>query len=147
MPPGTTIKKFVDALKTRKTVINSALDQLFTESRRHEAYLAELSNPDALNSPVPDWAKAELRKVGLGDVEFAHMNRWPDTHKEAMRKAIVTAIQTNRHVRFFWELHAGPDNVTDVQDQGTGDITVTFRSPLSKVKVSMATFGEITVDV
>lgn len=147
MPPGTTIKKFVEALQTKKTIINSRLDELCTDSRRHEACLANLNKPGALNRPLAGWAKEELRTVGLGEVEFAHIDRWPDEHKEEVRKALVTAVETSRNVRFFWELYGGADNVTDVRDGGTGDITVTFRSPQSRIRVSRTTFGDLKVEV
>lgn len=151
MPETSTIRKFIAAVQTGRTNTTKALEMLFTNPGRHRTHtnFGDLSVAGALNKPLAAWAKAVLRALGLSDPELAHIEDWPDTEKEEVRKALVVAIQADRNVRFLWELHdvAGSDNrVTNVD--GPGDITVTFRSPRANVRLtSTVNLGEIIVDV
>ncbi len=140
MPEESTIKKFVNAIQTGRTHTTKALDSV-----DFHPHLGALGTPNVVDT-LPDWARAALQPT-LSDAELDHIDSWPNDQKELVRRAVVTATQANRKVQFFWELHSGPNEATDIRDDGKGEITVTFRSPRSKVRVSTATFGDISVDV
>ncbi len=106
-----------------------------------------------MNDPLHTWIKNELKARGVTQPrEFTHIDKWPKTHKERLRKAMIHAIDNNVKMRFFWELYGGSNELTKIVPDPlptTGTITVTFVSPQSRVRVSTApaTFGEIMVDV
>ncbi|OGO53270.1 MAG: hypothetical protein A2148_09080 [Chloroflexi bacterium RBG_16_68_14] len=148
MPEGSTIKKFVEALKSGRTNTTKALDTIFADASKRAAHSKDLGAPGAFNRPLAGWARTELRSAGLSEQELTHIDDWPDDQKEDVRQALVTAINGKRAIHLSWELHSGPAEATDIQGlAGTGDVTVTFRSPRSKMKVSLATFGDISVEV
>lgn len=141
MPEESTIKKFVKAIQTGRTHTTKALDSV-----DFNPHLGALGTPNVVDT-LPDWARAGLQPP-LSDAELDHIDSWPKDQKELVRQAVVTATQAKRKVQFFWELHSGTNEATDIQGLGgTGTVTIIFRSPRSKVKVSMATFGDISVDV
>ncbi len=142
MPDMSTIKTFVKALKTGMTKTTKALDKC-----DYASHLDELRKPHALDKPLPGWARGALQPP-LSDAELDHIDDWPDGQKDLVREAIVTAAENKRKLQFFWELHSGTDEETDIQGlAGAGTTTIRFRSPRSKLRVSMATFGDISVNV
>ncbi len=148
MPQTSTVKEFVTALRTRESKTTKALTKYFTGPGRHRDRLPAFSRRGALNI-LPSWARRDLRALGLENKELSHINQWPNGQKEEVRKALVTAIENNRNVRFFWELHGGRTEETEVTDSGKGAITIVFRSPQRNTRVSTAssTFSQIMVDV
>ena len=148
MPPRSTVKEFVTALQTRESKTTKALTKYFTRSGRHSGRLPELRRRGALNV-LPTWARKDLKKLGLENRHLAHINQWPRAHKEELRRALVLAIENNRNVHFFWELHGGRREETEIIAPKTGTIGVISRSPQRNVRVSTAppTFGHIMTDV
>ena len=152
MPDKTTVKEFVTALQTRKTHITRALDDLFKNpaALRGSALHKNLgSRVGALDGPLPGWARRELLTRKVSRAEINHVNRWPNGHKRRVRRALVDAIRTGRRVQFFWELHRGQTEGTEITTAGKGVITIVFRSPQRNTRVSTAaaTFGGIIVGV
>lgn len=142
MPPYCSMRVFIDALNTGRTNVTRALDTLAaTQGLAAHADFAALSSEGALSSApgagssaLPAWARSHLR--GLSASELRHIDAWPDAHKELVRQALVAGIQ-GRKVRFAWELHSGDADETQVEGlEGAGDVTVTFRSPRGRVRMS-----------
>ncbi|MCH8994639.1 MAG: hypothetical protein IH959_06675 [Chloroflexi bacterium] len=148
MPQTSTVKEFVTALQTRESKTTKALTMYFTKSGRHSGRLPELRRRGALNA-LPRWARNDLKKLGLENRHLIHINQWPGTQKEKLREALVLAIESNRSIHFFWELHGGRREETEINVPKTGTISVVFRSPQGNVRVSTApaTFGHIMTDV
>ena len=148
MPDATSIKKFAKSLKTGKTDVTKALDQLMGERDSIPAIIAALRSAPTL-SPLPDWARQALKDRGVNDKELDHIDNWPDAQKkQRIQQKLIDAIDNNRPVHFFWELHGRDDEDTVMDDpDDDGNITVTFRSPRRKVNVWPANVGSISVDV
>lgn len=148
MPEDSTIKEFVTALQTRESKTTRALTKFFTRSGRHSNRFPGLRQQGRLNvlSPI---ARRELRAMGLQNRHITHINQWPKAQKEQVRNALLTAVNSNRNIRFFWELYGGSKEETEITDTGSGPIRIVFRSPQTNVRVSSAaaTFGEVKVDV
>ncbi len=139
MPPFSTVRTFVTALQSGQTNITRALDRLLTNPGRHRTNpnFASFRNRQAANAPLPPWLRGLLRGEGVSDPEVEHIDAWPDDQKEPVRDKTVEAILGDRRMRFFWELYDGPAPDTLIEDPDpTGGITVRFRSPRSRVRLS-----------
>jgi hypothetical protein len=73
---------------------------------------------------------------GLTNAEMDHMEHWPDAQKEIVRAAMVMAITNSRPVKFEWVLQRGGQSENEIDLPAAGPITVIFRSPRAKVKVT-----------
>ena len=156
MPEHSTIKAFVNAVKSRRTKPTKVLDALLSNPASYQGtpLLTSLQQPHALDN-LPQWAKNELGKPGQSDPELSlsnaeldHINSWPKDEKDKARDALVTAIVGARPIAFRWELYDGALSVTQVDGlQGTGLITVRFLSPRDNVRHTGLTFGEVFVDI
>lgn len=151
MALGMQIQQFINALRTGKGPVTSALDDLFGPQAVGQwkdpktalgSHLGELENPAFAVNPLPQWAVDELQgKSGLvgqalSDDEIQHINDWPPGQKERIRDAACRAIASNRAVQFLWELRDCEQIETKVQDSGSGDIIITFRAPRTSVLYS-----------
>ena len=150
MPVASSLQELIDALKTRKTNIARALDDLFGNANALNQ-LAGNPNKDALltdwilgrkgGDPLPDWAVNEL-KAGPGstglvahpltDDEILHIRNWPANHKNDLAKKLHQAIEGNAPLEFFWELYGKDKEDMDTSVAGQ----VIFRSPQQNVSVS-----------
>lgn len=158
MPEASPPPVFAEACQTKKSNITKALDALFLRPKTLRT-LALFTDPTKLNkSRVFDdslraWAKDELKPRGVGKLrEWNHINKWPKTQKERVRKALIHAINNDVKVEFFWELYGGATEMTTITPDPlptSGTIKITFISPQSRIRISTAkdTFGEIMVDV
>ena len=154
MPDASDIKKFAKALKTGKTDITNALDQLFgSNPGRHktdpkadvQTVVAWLRNAHALDSLIPE-ARSILGGLGVTEPELDHIDAWDHDQKDDVRARLVDAIDNGHAYHFFWELHRGTGEVTEVPPLGGGDIH--FRSPRSNMQVPTGwTFGQMNVKV
>jgi hypothetical protein len=152
MPPDTTLRTFIAAVRTRSTKTTKALDNLFADpgSHRGTPIEANLNPQNALDTGrgawgSGGWARGELLGRGLTAAEVDHLQDWPNPEKRKVRSALVAAIRDDRTVHFFWELHDGTNSETVIDPpnlQGTGPITVTFRSPWAKVSVKGVAAGQ-----
>lgn len=148
MPPYSTLKTFVTSLKTGRTNITESLDRLMTNPGRHltHAHFADLQVENAFNAPLPGWARTALRSSGMTEPEIDHIDVWPDVQKEAVRQKMVAAIESDRPIRFRWELYGGDAPVNEAgEDQETGATVIVFRSPGNGVKLSPLNIGLIRV--
>jgi hypothetical protein len=149
MPDMSSARTFIQAIQTRTTHTTRTLEQKFFASPTGPHPLTSLPNFDDLfdllttdgglssgvNDALPSKFKAVLNSWGLAAGEIHHLDRWPALQRELVRLALVESISSNRTIRFFWDLHNGPDEDTVVIIPGAGDLTVTFHSPKWKVRV------------
>ena len=158
MPPYTTIKTFMDALMTGRTNTTKALDALLQRNlQADQEDWARLQQPHSLDKPgsakipegiEPGWWKDYLREKVLPTLskgELDHIDAWPEEQKEQVRATIVAAKSDSRTVHFFWELHGGKKEDTQIDVPAHGDITITFRNPRDRLEVSGLTWGDIKV--
>ncbi len=142
MPEMSSVRTFVEALKTGMTKTTKALDQV-----DYAEYIDQLKVPGALNALQP-WAREALTAQGLSEGELGHINAWPNDQKELIRQAIVNAVDNARNLSFFWELYANAEEDTSIQGlDEEGDITITFLSPRRRVTTSGNLSGGINVGV
>jgi hypothetical protein len=166
MPNASEIRKFARSLKSGMTDITNALDKLFGEG-----------NPsDLLTSPDEDVRKAatqirdevgslatlspEMRRVLEGKVpggkvvgtkDLDHIDAWDENQKEDVRLRLRDSLMTDHLYHFFWELHRGTEELTEVPPlplPGTeGEIH--FRSPRGNVQepTPFFTLGDVKVTV
>jgi len=152
MPEQTPLRKFMKSLETKVTDTTKALESAWQAMPASEraALLASLSSAASL-TPLPGNLETLLRNHGLGDKEIAHINEWPNQPKQDA-VAWLIAVSANNNVAFRWELHGGGGEVAAADPSppvpGPGQVTITFRSPQTKVTLWPApTFGEVNVSV
>ncbi|MEX1255022.1 MAG: hypothetical protein WEE64_11855 [Dehalococcoidia bacterium] len=147
MPTHSSMRTFLQAVRTGKTDTTEALDIIFAtpgELADHPNF-EEFAQSGALDT-LPVWARRELRKVGLGSAEINHLDEWPNDQKEQVREALVQAIEEDQSVGFYWTVHDGADEETEISSgQDTVSIAFVFRSPERRVRAIGP--DNITVDV
>jgi hypothetical protein len=150
MPVASSIQELIDALRTRKTNITRALDDLFGSAQAlntltNHPHRADLSTPNVLGSNpgdlLPSWAIDELKGAPqssglvthpLSDGEIAHIQNWPPSHKSNLAAALNAAIENGQPLQFYWELYGGNSEAMDTSVPGQ----VIFRSPQKNVGAS-----------
>lgn len=149
MPPGTTIRKFIDALQSRETHFTQVADNLFQNpgnlpNSEAQAW-AEFQQPNALNTPLatnsPNIATF-LQRRGMTPKELAHIDKWDDGEKERLRSRLASAITNNEAIKFHWELYGAAKESAEITDH-----TIIFRSPQRGVRIGPAgASGEVEID-
>ena len=150
MPIASSIQELIDALRTRKTNITRALDDLFgsrqaLDALRNHPHKADLSAPNVFGrnpgDSLPSWAIDELKGApqasglvtrALSDDEIAHIQDWPPSQKNNLAAAFDAAITNRQPLQFYWELHDGNSEAMDTSVPGQ----VIFRSPQKNVGAS-----------
>ncbi len=117
--------------RTGITNTTQALDALYRA--KPAAVVAALSATSAFGG-LPDPYLTALRQRGLSAEEVKHIRDWPDSDKERVRGAVLTAINTNQTVRFAWKLYDGSKELTTIRTAGPDPITITFYSPWSNLR-------------
>jgi len=145
MPPPTTMRTFLEAIRSGRTNTTEALDMLFASPAAVRAHpnFTDLQAPGMLNMLQP-WARAELRRLGVGSEELAHIDDWPNNQKEIVRQKLVDAMNGNKPVEFSWKVYPGATEDTSI-DEGPAKVTITFFSPESKVRATGP--DSVSVDV
>ena len=150
MPELSTIRKFVDAVKTRETTVTKGLKALWN-ARGQEPALVQALATLTMTPLDPRLRQALIARGKLTNDEVNHLDKWPDPEKVKVRNALVTALGSSpvRDAQFYWEFYDGAASVTQVDNlAGPGDIIVTFRSPRANLRIdSTFNLGEIKVDV
>ena len=142
MPAGTSWATFNQARLSGVTKTTQALDALYTE--RDAPLVAALRTASPFGG-LPEPFRTALDSKGLSPLELDHILKWPDDQKERVREAVVTALDSNRAVRFVWKLHEAADERTTIRNTTPGVITITFYSPWSKVRPVAP--DDVTIDV
>jgi hypothetical protein len=152
MPVASSLSELRQALRTRETNITKALDDLFSsqanrqalrerseyDSFRQDAYILSSLQP---GDRLPAWARTVLTgnlvSRGLNDRELDHLDHWPPQQRENLRQTMVYALEHDEPLKFYWELHGGDDEDTDLSRHGQA----VFRSPQKNLQVSGITLG------
>lgn len=133
MPPMSSIRSFITALKTGQTPTTRALERIAAD--RTEPMRAALQRAGALNRPLSAVFRGALR-TDIDDLAITQcIDNWPDEHKERVRIALVDAVRDGRPVRFRWGLTAASDYETFIDDPGYGPVTFTARTPQAQLSV------------
>jgi hypothetical protein len=146
MPPMTSIKTFVAALRTGETRTTQALEKAVARRRgvRAEALIGLLRQQGACKTPLQDELRTALRAERLPERYIQNcIDGWPDTQKEQMRRAIVTAINGGHRVRFEWGITPAATYRTDIRRADNGTVTILALTPRSSLRASRD--GDIAV--
>ena len=146
MPAYSTLRTFVEAVRSGLTNITSCLETAVNDPQNRLDHAADMSSPAVASGPFPSWLRSILGSAGMSQAEIDHMERWPDSQKEIVRLEIVSAIQGNRPLRFGWELHGGDTPLSEVRHDANQDVRVVFRSPRKGVLLSGLNYGSIHVE-
>lgn len=172
MPDTTSIKKFINTLRTGKTDITRVLDELFanpnyvrTNSGCAPAFNALDSNANSLDPLHPDIeALIRDRLTDLPqdsptaiDGLIDHINNWydpGDADKTTLRDWLLEAIYDplNIPVHFFWRLDASLKNEKHIRIKNDplnhNNTSITFYTPEDRVTYEAVTIeGEAQVRV
>ena len=170
MPPATTIKEFIRAVRDRKSAIALQLDHCIKKANdptypHYEAgYRARINTLIAAWTPPDPFPKGLADELGLTQRDRDHIDHWQQYASTApgadpavpvlqgIRDAAFDATlppPASRDMEFFWEIEAGAGTASrnDVDKPAAGKITVTFLTPRQKVKKRGLTHGEIDVDI
>ncbi len=169
MPPATTIKEFIRAVRDRKSAIALQLDHCTKKANdptypHYEAgYRARINTLIAAWTPPDPFPKDLADELGLTQRDRNHIDHWQQDASPAPGDPAVPVLQeirdaafnatlpppANRDMEFFWEIEAGAgtDSRNDVDNPEAGTITVTFLTPRQKVKKRGPTLGEIDVAI
>lgn len=141
MPPMSSLRTFITALKTGDTRTTQALNKLVARKGAQTVQLrADLRKPGALAAPLQQTFRQALRGAGLTDTEVREcIDRWPDGQKEKVRKALVAAGRHGHRVRFTWGLTAAPACETTIDASPKGAVTITALSPRSRLRIYAGT--------
>jgi hypothetical protein len=146
MPPGTTLRTFIEAIQTGQTKTTRALDDFFRNPGGLDGHPGrkDFKNAGAFNA-LPGWATTALQPH-LSALELAHIDSWPNDQKDNVRAKLDQAIHYSRNaVHFFWQPHPGNSEEVEIIDPDQdGDITIIFKSPRNKIT---QTATQVTVDV
>jgi hypothetical protein len=136
MPAYSTLRTFIDSLRTGRTNITTTFDALLLDRaalREHPEWPTFRDTP-VLNGPMPQWLRNILSTAGIRDIEIIHIDQhWPAAQKELARQWIAAAIEEDVPLSFSWELHDGTDPVNEQREEGR---RIVFRSPRDGVRIS-----------
>lgn len=144
MPPMSSLRTFISALKTGETRTTKALEEVVGRRRGAEAeeVLAAIRRSGALNAPLQTPLRQALRGAPLPERFIDRcIDGWPDAQKEQARRAVVRAIDDGHRVRFRWGLTSGSGYETEITRAGNR-VIITALSPRSTLRISG---GEIYV--
>jgi hypothetical protein len=150
MPPYTTLRTFIDALKSGETNITRVLEDVAADRPLLEANAADLRTPGRFHPVFPDWARGALidrnRPRCLSLQELAHIEAWPPDEKEAVRVQLARSLDEPVRLVFRWEIHDGDEPRTELRRESGGEAQLVFRSPRAGVELtSRINMGDIRV--
>ena len=145
MPAYSTLRTFIDSLRTGETNITRSLESLLNNPVKRGDYGDRVRTLD-VTQPFPAWLREELLAAGMKMKEVNHVERWPNAGKELVRRELQAAIGANGTLRFTWELFDGDDPDTEVRQRQGADTRIVFKSPRKGVQLSHLNHGAIHVD-
>ena len=137
MPPMSSLRTFITALRTGETRTTKALNHVVARRSGATAadLIAALRKRGALKSPLQDPLRQALRNAPLPNRYIeACIDGWPDPHKEKIRLAILRAIRDRRRVRFVWGLTPERSFTTEISRKRTGTLTITTLTPRASLR-------------
>lgn len=145
MPPYSTLRTFVNALKSGETNITRSLEKLVNDGSRRQKYADWVDKPGALDGEFPAWLRTELVQAGMKQEEIEHIEAWPDSQKDVARAQVSAAVKDKRPVRFSWELWEGKHAESEVRRDADQEMRVVFKSPRDGVELGLVNFGGVKV--
>jgi hypothetical protein len=133
------VRTFIDALKTGETTTTKALERVLARRTAAEAagLVSLLEARGALNAPLQTRLRGAVRAAPLREDHIAVcIDGWPNAQKERARQAIVKAFRNDRRLHVRWGLTDARSFEVDIDDKGSGTITITARSPRASLRVS-----------
>lgn len=137
MPPMSSVRTFIAALKTGETRTTRALEKVVARRRGADAHAlaAALRRRGALDAPLADPMRSAIRAVPLPERFVARcIDAWPDKQKEEARRAIVGAMRHGRRLQFRWGLTDADTYETAIVTRGSR-VTITALSPRSSLRI------------
>jgi hypothetical protein len=122
MPDMTSAAKFLRSVRNRRTHTTEALEDVFADPEEigsHPHYDDVKDDPNHFDTLDND-CRGIL--AALSDPEVAHINDWDNEQKEAVRLALVEAVDNERRVRFYWELYNGSTERTTIESPTSGTV-------------------------
>ena len=138
MPPMTSVRTFIAALRTGETRTTKAVEQAVARRRgaRGDELVALLHKQGAFKKPLQDPFRDALRATGLPARYIdTCIDGWPDGQKEQMRRAIARAISDGHRVRFAWGLTDAKGFETEITRAKSGTVTVRALTPRAALRV------------
>jgi hypothetical protein len=146
MPVYSTLKSFINALRTGDTNITLCLERLANDRAKRAQYATDIRAIPSGVGQLPGWLRNEMVQTGMSQPEVDHCERWPDSEKEKVRLQLIDAIDHDNDLHFSWELFAGDDPVSDVRRDASHDIRVAFLSPRKGIILSAINHGDVKVE-
>jgi hypothetical protein len=146
MPAYSTLKSFINALKTGDTNITQCLERLANDRAKRAQYATDIRALHTGVGQLPGWLRNEMVQAGMSQPEVDHVERWPDREKEKVRLQVVEALDHDSNLHFSWELFEGDDPLSEVRRDPSQDVRVVFRSPRKGVKLSAINHGDVKVE-
>lgn len=144
MPAYSSLRTFVDSLRTGETNITRCLESLLNNPNKRTDNGDRVRTLD-VSRPFPAWLREELLASGMKTEEVDHIERWPNHGKELVRRELEAAIASSGTLRFSWEIFDGDNPETAVQRDGPG-ARIVFKSPRKGVQLSHVNYGSIQVE-
>jgi hypothetical protein len=146
MPPYTTLRTFIDALRTGQTNITRCLETVSADRTLLETNAADVRTAGRFHPQFPDWARAALLFAGMSEEELRHIEDWPPVEKEVVREQLARSLDAPLRLVFRWEVHDGAEPRTELRRDAGGEAELVFRSPRSGVQLtSRINMGDIKV--
>ena len=139
MPPMTSVKTFLVALRTGETRTTLALGKAVARRRgaRAAVLIGLLGQRHALKTPLQPELRAAIRGERLPERYIANcIDGWPDVQKEQMRRAVVRAIHGGHRVRFGWGITPAATYRTEIHRAENGTVTILALTPRSSLRAS-----------
>jgi hypothetical protein len=146
MPVYSTLRSFVNAIRSGDTNITQCLERLANDRAKRAQYATDIHALHAGVGQLPGWLRNEMVQAGMSQPEVDHVERWPDAEKEKVRVQVVEALEQDRNLHFSWELFAGDDPVSEVRRDPNQDVRVVFLSPRKGVILSALNHGDVKVE-
>jgi hypothetical protein len=138
MPPMSSLRTFISALKTGETRTTTALERVVAHRRGAVAaqLIADLHHRGALDAPLADPFRQAIKKTPLPERFIDRcIDGWPDPQKESARRALVAAINDGRRVQFRWGLTMGRGCETKIT-RTANRVTITALSPRNTLRIA-----------
>lgn len=136
MPPMSSLRTFISALRSGDTLTTRALNNVLAQRTGADELVGVLKKRNGFNAPLTSPLRDAIRRAPLPDETITEcIDRWPDDQKERARRAIVKAVDAGRSVRFTWGLTESTECETMIDASGTGAVTIRALSPRSSLRI------------
>lgn len=138
MPPYPIVAPFIKSLRTGDTPTTVGLNRLVAGRKRAatSGLLDTVRKRGAFSTPLQPDVRAALKRAGVPERLISRcIDGWPDAQKEQARRAVVSAVDEGRSVRFRWGLTDARTCQTEITNERGGRVVITALSPRSTLRV------------